>query len=202
MVRQIIQVVFFLLISTISIHASVDSNIVFQPIYSKKEIRKESKDIKEFAKKIKSLVKSQKSDNIDLKNYSLEEIKSQMKKEYEELNKRITIRAKKISPSKRSKDTLISGDIPQGYNPTIKGQFEKVDKNEILKGKNETEILMMYSKILNHENRIIRQLEEFQEFNSTTPSTTFDSVIKNANEFKNCLKDELALLSKEKGKKK
>lgn len=182
-------------------YAAKDSSLVFQARYSKKEIKKEAKDIKEFGKIVKSFKKSSQSDNIDLKNSALEELRVQMKKEYEELNLRITSRAKKASPAKRSKDTLIREDLPQGYNPTIKGQFENVDKTEILKGKNETEVLMMYSKILNKENRIIRQLEEFAEFDSSTPASTVESILKNASEFKTCLQEEFYLLNKEKLKK-
>lgn len=182
--------------------ASGDSSIVFTAQYTKQEVKKEAKDIKEYNKVVKVFKKSISSKNIDLKNSTLSDLKSQMKKEYEELNSRITSRAKKVSTFKRTSDTLISGDIPQGYNPTIKGQIERVEKSDVLKGKNETEILLLYTKILNKQNRIIRQLDSLEELTITTPNSTYESVLKNAGDFKMTLSEELKLLNKEKGKKK
>ncbi len=194
---------FTLLISSFTfVLANGDTSIVFTPQYTKKEIKKEAKDIKEFKKVIKEFKKSITSKNIDLKNSALVDLKSQMKKEYDELNSRITTRAKKVSSFKRSTDTLISGDIPLGYNPTIKGQIDRVDKSEIFKGKNETEILLLYTKILNKQNRIFRQLDSLEELTLSTPQSTYDAVLQNASDFKSTLTDELKLLSKEKGKKK
>ncbi|MEP7195519.1 MAG: hypothetical protein ABI851_03310 [Saprospiraceae bacterium] len=178
-----------------------DSGIVFKAIYTNKEWKKESKDIKQFSSVIKEFVKANKSTNVDLKNSALESLKLQMKKEYDELNNRITSRAKKFSPSKKSKDTLIVNDMPKGYNPTIKGQIEHVDKSALLEGRSETEILLLYSRILNKENRIIRQLAMMEEITDVTPPSSFEAIIKNAADFKSAIEEEVKLMAKEKGKK-
>ena len=181
--------------------ANIDTSILYKTIYTNKEWKKESKDIKQFAKVIKQFKKSISSSNIDLKNATLNLLREQMKKEGEELNNRITARAKKFSPAKKNTDTLITTDLPLGYNPTIKGQIKHVDKNSILEGKSETEILLMYSKILNKENKVIRQLSLMKEITETTPEVSYNEILKNADEFKSYLKDELNLMAKEKGKK-
>lgn len=177
-----------------------DSLIVFKPIYTKQEYKKEVKDLKEFDKVFKSFKKSISSSNIDLKNAALESLKSQMKKEYDELNTRITARAKKFSPLKKPLDSIAQNDLPKGYNPSIKGQIQSVDKNALIDGKSETEILIRYSKILNKENRLIKQLSMMEEINDTTPITSINEILNNGNDFKSLMKDELNLLSKEKGK--
>ncbi|MEO6189170.1 MAG: hypothetical protein ABIO44_01220 [Saprospiraceae bacterium] len=181
--------------------ANTDSSILYKANYTNKEWKKESKDIKQFAKIIKEYKKSMGSNNIDLKNATLNLLKEQMKKEADELNNRITARAKKFSPAKKNTDTLITSDLPVGYNPTIKGQIKRVDKNSILEGKSETEILLKYSRILNKENKVIRQISLMKEITEITPEVSYNEILNNANEFKTYLKDELNLMAKEKGKK-
>lgn len=178
-----------------------DSTLVYNKLYTNKEVKKEVKDYKNFNKMVRKLKKSANKENIDLKNSILSEVKDLMKKEYEELNNRITNRAKKLTPLKRNSDTLIKGDIPEGYNPTIKGQFEPVNKSDVQKGKNETEVLLLYTKILNKENRILRQMDGIKEFMPTNKVTLMSEILDHLDHFKICLKEELQLMSKEKGKK-
>ena len=86
-----------------------DTGIVFKPVYTKKEYKKESHDLKAYDKVVKEFRKSNAGSNIDLKNASLETLRETMKKEYDELNSRITVRAKKFNPSssKTATDTKI-----------------------------------------------------------------------------------------------
>ncbi len=181
-------------------HAINDSTIVFKPRYTKQEYKKEVKDLKEFDKVYKSFKKAAESTNIDLKNSTLESLKTQMKKEYDELNARITSRAKKFSPMKKPLDSIAQNDLPKGYNPTIKGQIQTVDKTALIDGKSETEILIRYSKILNKENRLIKQLSMMEEITESTPNSSISEILNNGADFKSYLKEELNLMNKEKGK--
>lgn len=195
-------IVIFFLCNQLFGQTVTDSGLIFKKIYTNKEWKKESKDVNLFNKLIKKFEKSISSDNNDLKNSMLTELKDQMKIEYDQLNDRITKRAKTTSWPKKQKDTLAQDDLPKAYNPTIPGQLERVDKNKIIEGRSETEILLMYSRILNKENRIIRQLSMMDEVTESTPQSSMDEILKNAMEFKSIMKEEVQLMAKEKGKKK
>ena len=195
-------IVIFFLCNHLFGQTVTDSGLIFKKIYTNKEWKKESKDVNLFNKLIKKFEKSISSDNNDLKNSMLTELKDQMKIEYNQLNDRITKRAKTTSWPKKQKDTLAQDDLPKAYNPTIPGQLERVDKNKIIEGRSETEILLMYSRILNKENRIIRQLSMMEEVTESTPQSSMDEILKNAMEFKSIMKEEVQLMAKEKGKKK
>lgn len=179
-----------------------DTGIVFKPVYTKKEFKKESRDLKAFDKIVKEFRKSVTGTNIDLKNASLESVREIMKKEYDELNTRITARAKKFNPSSaKATDTTAQSDLPKAYNPTIKNQIPRVDKNALLEGKSETSILLLYSRILNRENKVIRQLANMDVITEATPTSSYDEILRNAGEFRKYMKEELSLMTKEKGRK-
>ncbi|MFN8279276.1 MAG: hypothetical protein U0V49_03235 [Saprospiraceae bacterium] len=180
-----------------------DTGIVFKPVYTKKEFKKESHDLKAYDKVVKEFRKSNAGTNIDLKNASLETLRETMKKEYDELNTRITARAKKFNPSsaKTATDTTAQSDLPKAYNPTIKNQIPRVDKNALLEGKSETSILLLYSRILNRENKVIRQLANMDVITEATPTSSYEEILRNAGEFRKYMKEEISLLAKEKGKK-
>lgn len=102
-----------------------DTGIVFKPVYTKKEFKKESHDLKAYDKVVKEFRKSNAGTNIDLKNASLETLRETMKKEYDELNTRITARAKNLIllPLKLQQIQLLSRTCPRPIIPPSKTRF-------------------------------------------------------------------------------
>ncbi|HNA65648.1 MAG TPA: hypothetical protein PKZ51_13065, partial [Saprospiraceae bacterium] len=62
-------------------------------------------------------------------------------------------------------------------------------------------ILLLYSRILNRENKVIRQLANMDVITEATPISSYEEILRNAGEFRKYMKEELSLLAKEKGKK-
>ena len=180
---------------------NTDSIIKYKPLYTKKEIKKEAKDIKEMTKLVKEFSKTAKSDNFDYLNSKLEKLKVRMNDEHQELNARISARTRRIKPAKITRDSLNEAELPKGYNTNIDGQIVNASKSDIMAKRSETEILLKYSKILSKENAIVRKLKNITELSKDTPSSTIDEIISDSNDFNNSMKDEVALMTKEKGKK-
>jgi len=192
---------FIFCISTARSSVLTDSIIKYKPLYTKKELKKEAKDIKEFGKLVKDFSKTSKSDNIDYLNSKLEKLKVRMNEEHQELNARISARTRRIKPAKINRDSLSETELPKGYNTNIGGQIVNANKSEIMEKRSETEILLKYSKVLSKENAIVRKLKNVTELTKDTPSRTIEEIISDSNDFVASMKEELALMTKEKGKK-
>lgn len=170
--------------------------------YSKKELKKETNDLKSFEKQIKEWQKAIKQNNLDYLNSVFSKTMNLLEKEHNELNNRISERSKQLSPSPSQATNSGADDKPKVYNPELKDQIVHVNKEDVMRKKAEAEYLSKYIVVIRNEKNLITKLKNVKPFDAQTPSATFQEISSDIQAFKKEMNTEITLMEKETGKKK
>ncbi|MBK9720479.1 MAG: hypothetical protein IPO78_02545 [Saprospiraceae bacterium] len=181
-----------------------DTSVKVKIKYSKKELKKELKDIKTVDAQFKDWNRAVKQKNPDYLNIVFKKTIKLLEKEHAELNNRISERSKKLLPpasTNPSTNPAAGEDKPKVYNAELKDQVVRVSKEEILQKKAESETLSNYINVIRNEKIILNKLASIKEFDAETKPENYVSVSNEFAAFKIEMLAEIALLKKETGKK-
>lgn len=181
-----------------------DSSQIIKIKYSKKELQKEIKDLKNFEAQLKIWKKAVKENNPDYLNEVYDKTLNIVNKEHSELSTRISERSKKLivsSGDSNQKNSKEKEDLPKVYNSELKDQIVHVNKSDILQKKAESDYLNKYIHLIRNEKNILNKLEINTVFTSETKPDVFHDISNSFNAFKNEMKAEIELIKKETSKK-
>ncbi len=177
---------------------NVDSTS-YPPIYSIKDIKKETKEIKAFQKLIRQFESARK--NIDYQNSILEKVLASMQKETQELNFRIKHRTQQLADHSKKKqaDSIWLEDLPQAYNPELisYNKNQNFNKEETQIKRQESVILSFYGKILRDQQLIIQRMEKINSLQPETMHESYPAVQKDMKSFLANMKEEVNWMRKE-----
>lgn len=182
---------------------TLSDTLQYEIRYSKKEFKKEQKDLKQFAAHRKEINNTIKSGNVDYLNVLLEKSKILVSKEIDESANRISIRSKKMGGHHKRVDSIQVSDIPKAYNPDLVQQQKPagVTKEETVKMKTEAEILSKYGKIIREQQQIIISLNKLNTIDAKNLSEISAEWVAKLSSFYDLMQQELSIMKRETGKK-
>lgn len=203
---RLIHLAIFILFLVFNANADIvvaDSNYLPSIHYTKKELKKEKKDIKAFDKLVKEWKKAIRQNNTDYLNVVFSRVKTFLEKEHNELSNRISKRSKELYPSKSdTKPTnSVFEDKPKVYNSELKDQIIRVNKEDIMRKKAEYDYLNKYIQVIRNEKDLIIKLNSVLNFDNQTPSSIYLKINQDLANFRNDMLEEISLMKKETGKK-